>query len=133
MFFACPKGDKESAMDSRLFQIDPYAGVSYGMYNSIKGEKGSFEDFLLHYDATGASKGDNSWLTQVIMQKTTNALSSPEMWEAMSAFGISGLDFGSSSAYFDTQAYGLKMQLLEAFSKRDDYAQMKPLLQQLLS
>lgn len=120
-------------MDSRLFQIDPYAAASYGMYDSVKGKEGSFEDFLLHYDAGGASEGDNSWLTQIIMQKTTNALSSPEVWDAMNALGVSGLDLGSNSSYFDTQVYAAKMQLLEAFSKRDDYAQMKPLLQQLLS
>lgn len=119
-------------MDNRLFEIDPYAGVSYGLYNSIKGSDGSFEDFLLHYDSTGASEGDNSWLTRLITQKTTNALTSPQVWEAMSTLGVSGLDFGNESTFFDSQVFALKMQLMEAFSQRDDYDQMKPLLQQLL-
>ena len=41
-------------MDNRLFQIDPYAGISYGLYNSIKGDKGSFEDFFFFYDSSRA-------------------------------------------------------------------------------
>lgn len=120
-------------MDSRLFEIDPYAGASYALYTSVKGEDASFEDFLLHYDSTGASEGDNAWLSRLAVEKTTQAFSTPEVWEAMRALGISGLDFGTSMTYFDSQVYAAKMQLMEAFSKRDDYAQMKPLLQQLLS
>jgi len=122
-------------MDNRLFQIDPYAGISYGLYNSLKGEKGSFEDFLLHYDSTGANNEDSSWLTKLVKEDTTNALSSPEVWEAMNILGVNGVDFlgaGSSSDFFDTQASGLKLQLMQAFSKRDDYKEMKPLLEQLM-
>lgn len=123
-------------MDNRLFQIDPYAGISYGLYNSLKGEKGSFEDFLLHYDSTGANNDDSSWLTKLIKEDTANALNSPEVWEAMNVLGINGLDLMSgvtSSDFFDTQASALKMQLMEAFSKRSDYKEMKPLLEQLMS
>ena len=123
-------------MDNRLFQIDPYAGISYGLYNSLKGEKGSFEDFLLHYDSTGANNEDSSWLTKLIKEDTTNALTSPEVWEAMNILGVNGADLlgvGSSSDFFDTQVSGLKLQLMQAFSKRDDYEEMKPLLDQLLS
>jgi len=123
-------------MDNRLFQIDPYAGISYGLYNSLKGEKGSFEDFLLHYDSTGANNEDSSWLTKLIKEDTTNALTSPEVWEAMNILGVNGADLlgvGSSSDFFDTQVSGLKLQLMQAFSKRDDYKEMKPLLDQLLS
>ncbi|WP_263832115.1 hypothetical protein [Sulfurospirillum oryzae] len=122
-------------MDNRLFQVDPYAGISYGLYNSIKGDKGSFEDFLLHYDSTGANKDDSSWLTKLIKEDTNNALSSPEVWNAMNTLGINGLDLlgaGSSSDFFDTQASALKLQLMQAFSKREDYAKMKPLLEQLM-
>lgn len=120
-------------MDNRLFQIDPYAGISYGLYNSLKGEKGSFEDFLLHYDSTGANEGDSSWLTKLITEDTTNALNSPEVWEAMNTLGISGLNFMGSSDYFDTQVSALKLQLMQAFSQREDYEEMKPLLEQLMS
>ncbi|AFL67677.1 hypothetical protein [Sulfurospirillum barnesii] len=120
-------------MDSRLFQIDPYAGIGYGMYNSIKGEEGSFEDFLLHYDSTKANEGDNSWLSNLIAKETLNAFSSPDVWQAMNTLGISGLDFMGSSNFFDAQVYALKIQLFEAFSKRDDYKEMEPLLKQLLS
>lgn len=123
-------------MDNRLFQIDPYAGISYGLYNSLKGEKGSFEDFLLHYDSTGANNDDSSWLTKLIKEDTTNALNSPEVWEAMNVLGINGLDLMSgvtSSDFFDTQVSALKLQLMQAFSKREDYEEMKPLLEQLMS
>lgn len=120
-------------MDSQLFQVDPYAGVSYGLYKAAKGDNASFEDFLLHYDSHAANEGDNSWLTRMVSEKTSNLLSSPEVWEAMNSVGVSGLDFGSSSNYFDTQVYAAKMQLLEAFSKREDFSQMKPLLNSLLS
>lgn len=123
-------------MDNRLFQIDPYAGISYGLYNSIKGDKGSFEDFLLHYDSSGANNEDSSWLTKLVREDTNNALSSPQVWEAMNALGVSGLDLMSSASsadFFDTQASALKLQLMQAFSKRDDYETMKPLLEQLLS
>lgn len=120
-------------MESRLFELDPYAGIGYGLYNSIKGEEGSFEDFLLHYDSTKANDGDNSWLTHLITQDTLSTLSSPEVWEAMNTLGIGGLDFGSSSTFFDSQVFALKMQLFEAFSQRDDYKEMEPLLKQLLS
>ena len=120
-------------MESRLFELDPYAGIGYGLYNSIKKEEGSFEDFLLHYDSIKANEGDNSWLTQLIAQDTLSTLSSPEVWEAMNTLGIGGLDFGSSSIFFDSQVFALKMQLFEAFSQRDDYEEMEPLLKQLLS
>ncbi|ATB68535.1 hypothetical protein FA592_09080 [Sulfurospirillum diekertiae] len=123
-------------MDSRLFQIDPYAGISYGLYNSIKGDKGSFEDFLLHYDSTGANNEDSSWLTKLVKDDNNKALSSPAVWEAMNTLGVNGLDLMSSvssSDFFDTQASALKLQLMQAFSKREDYAQMKPLLEQLMS
>jgi len=123
-------------MDNRLFQIDPYAGISYGLYNSLKGEKGSFEDFLLHYDSTGANKEDSSWLTKLIKEDTNKALSSPEVWEAMNLLGVNGLNLASSidsSDFFDTQVSALKLQLMDAFSKRSDFKEMKPLLDQLLS
>lgn len=124
-------------MDNRLFQIDPYAGISYGLYNSLKGGKGSFEDFLLHYDSSGANKEDSSWLTKLVKEDTSNALSSPEVWEAMNVLGVNGLDLVNSigtSDFFDTQVGALKLQLLEAFSKRSDFnKEMKPLLKQLLS
>lgn len=123
-------------MDNRLFEIDPYAGVSYGLYKSYKGNKGSFEDFLLHYDSTGANKDDNSWLTNVIKEDTNNALNSTTVWDAMKTLGINGLDLMSSatsSDFFDTQASALKLQLMQAFSKRKDYEQMKPILNQLMS
>ena len=96
-------------------------------------KRGVLRIFLLHYDSIKANEGDNSWLTQLIAQDTLNTLSSPEVWEAMNTLGISGLDFGSSSIFFDSQVFALKMQLFEAFSQRDDYEEMEPLLKQLLS
>lgn len=123
-------------MESRLFEMDPYAGISYGLYHSLKGEKGSFEDFLLHYDSSAANKEDSSWLTNLVKEDTNKALTSPAVWEAMNVLGVKGVDLlstTSSSDFFDTQVGALKLQLLEAFSKRSDFKEMKPILQQLLS
>ncbi|MCD8543493.1 MAG: hypothetical protein LRY52_01125 [Sulfurospirillum cavolei] len=121
-------------MDSRLFEIDPYAGASYALYTSVKGEDASFEDFLLHYDSTGASEGDNSWLTNMITQDTLGLISSSSVFEALNLLSAdTALDFGSSSTYFDSQVYAAKMELLQAFSQRDDYSEMQPLLRELLS
>jgi len=41
------------------FMIDPMAASSYGLYNSLKGEEGSFVDFLLSYDSKAANDNDN--------------------------------------------------------------------------
>lgn len=120
-------------MDSRLFEIDPYAGASYALYTSVKGEDASFEDFLLHYDSMGASEGDNSWLTKMITQDTLGLLTSSSAFETLGLLGAESLDFGTSTTYFDTQVYAAKMQLLQAFSQRDDYSEMQPLLRELLS
>ena len=55
-------------MQTNLFLVDPMAASSYGLYNSIKGEKGSFVDFLLSYDSKAANESDNSWLDKLVNQ-----------------------------------------------------------------
>lgn len=120
-------------MDSRLFEIDPYASVSYGLYNSFKGNKGSFEDFLLHYDSSGANKGKNEWLTKLVEKSTLEAVSSPEVFEAQGVLGIHDFSFLNKSSFFDTQINAYKLQLMDAFSKREDYKNTMPLLKQLLA
>lgn len=107
-------------MDARLFAIDPLAGIGYGMYNALKKEEGSFEDFLLHYDSHEANEGDNGWLTKIIQGDMKNALSSPEVWSAMQTLGINELDFISSSDYFETQVHAYRLTLMQEMQKRGE-------------
>lgn len=105
-------------MDTRLFSIDPVAGIGYGLYNALKKGEGSFEDFLLHYDSHAANEGDNSWLTKAIHEDISSALSSPQVLEAMNVLGVGELDFLTSADYFDAQVNAYKFQLLQAMQKR---------------
>ena len=105
-------------MDTRLFEVDPLAGIGYGMYNAVKKGEGSFEDFLLHYDSHAVNEGDNSWLTKMVGDDIASALSSKEVLEALDVLGIDGLGLGLQSNFFDTQVESLKLQLLQEMQKR---------------
>lgn len=132
-------------MYGNLFAIDPMAASSYGLYNSVKKEEGSFLDFLLSYDSKGANESDNSWLSDLVggdMSKITSvevlqALASTEVnsmdilsqsnyfgtqsesIESLSFAGVSTMDFLSQKSYFDTQAEGYKLLLTNEMKKRD--------------
>jgi len=107
-------------MNTHLFQIDPQAGIAYGMYNALKKGEGSFEDFLLHYDSHAVNEeDDNSWLSKLVGENMTAALSSPELMEAMGTLGIGQLDFLASADYFGTQVSAYKLQLMQEMNKRD--------------
>ncbi len=107
-------------MDERLFAIDPYAGIGYGMYNALKKGEGNFEDFLLQYNSHEANEGDSSWLTKIMQKDMSNALSSPEVWSAMDTLGINSLDFISTSDYFETQVQGYRFILMQEMHKRGE-------------
>jgi len=117
-------------MDTRLFQIDPQAGIAYGMYNALKKDEGSFEDFLLHYDSHAVNEeNDNSWLTKLVDENMSAALGSPELIEAMGYVGVGQLDFLTSADYFDTQVRGHKLQLMQEMNKRNMEIPQKELLE----
>jgi hypothetical protein len=103
---------------SILFQIDPMAASSYGLYNSLKEGEGSFIDFLLHYDSKGANEGDNSWMTKLVNKNTIEKLSSPQVAQALSQsdFDFSGLI--STSDYFDTKVQMYKLQISQEMARR---------------
>lgn len=105
-------------MDSRIFEIDPQAGIAYGMYNALKKEEGSFEDFLLHYNSHEANEGDNGWLTKMMQSSISQSLSSSEVMSAMSQLGVKEFDFLSSLDFFETQAYAYRQKLLQEMHKR---------------
>jgi len=106
-------------MDTHLFQIDPQAGIAYGMYNALKKSEGSFEDFLLHYDSHAVNEeNDNRWFTKLVGEDISSALASPEVVEAMSFLGMSDLDFLATSDYFDTQVNAYKLKLMQEMNKR---------------
>ncbi len=106
-------------MQTNLFTIDPMAASSYGLYNSIKGEKGSFEDFLLSYDSKKANDSDNSWLDKLVTKENLSKITSPEVLKNLNLSGVSTMDFLSKKSYFDTQAEGYKMILMKEMSKRN--------------
>jgi 3-methyladenine DNA glycosylase Tag len=103
---------------SILFQIDPMAASSYGLYNSFKEGEGSFIDFLLNYDSKGANEGDNSWMTKLVNQKTLQNISSPEIAQALIQNGIDFTGFISASDYFDTKVAMYKLQIEQEIAKR---------------
>ncbi len=107
-------------MDTRLFEVDPYAGVAYGMYAALKKSDASFEDFLLHYDSHSVNEGDNAWLTKLARENMSNALGTPEVLEAMDLLGVGNLDLLSSASFFDTQTSAYRLQLLQAMHERGE-------------
>ena len=106
-------------MQTNLFIIDPMAASSYGLYNSIKGNKGSFVDFLLSYDSKAANESDNSWLDKLVNKENLSKITSPEVLKNLNLSGINTMDFLSQKSYFDTQAEGNKMILMKEMNNRN--------------
>jgi len=106
-------------MSARLFEIDPYAGVQYAMYSSIKKDEGNFLDFLLQYDSHGVNKGDSSWLTKLVTSQTSASLSSPEFLEMAGWLGVSTQEMLLNTSTFDTQVSAYKLQLQLEIAKRN--------------
>ena len=106
-------------MQANLFMIDPMAASSYGIYNSLKGDKGSFVDFLLNYDSKKANDNDNSWLNKLVTKENISNITSPEVLQSLNLSGIRTNDFLFQKSYFDTQAEGYKMILLKEMNKRN--------------
>lgn len=105
-------------MQTNLFLVDPMAASSYGLYNSIKGDKGTFVDFLLNYDSKKANESDNSWLEKLISKDNISKISSPEVLKNLNLSGMNTMDFLSQKSYFDTQADGYKQILLKEMDNR---------------
>lgn len=105
-------------MQTNLFLVDPMAASSYGLYNSIKGDKGTFVDFLLNYDSKKANESDNSWLEKLISQENINKINSPEVLKALNLTGMSTMDFLSQKSYFDTQIEGYKQILFKEMNNQ---------------
>jgi hypothetical protein len=105
-------------MQSDLFRLDPMAASSYGIYNSIKGEDGSFLDFLLNYDSKEANEEDNSWINKLLTKDNLNDITSSEVLKELNLSGFSTTDFLSRKSYFDTQVEGYKLILTQEMNKR---------------
>jgi hypothetical protein len=106
-------------MQTNLFLIDPMAASSYGLYNSIKGEEGSFVDFLLSYDSKKANENDNSWLDKLVSKENLSKITSPEVLKNLNLNGVSTTDFLSQRTYFDTQVEGYKQIVIKEMIKRN--------------
>jgi len=106
-------------MYTNIFTIDPMAASSYGIYNSLKGEEGSFVDFLLTYDSHEANEGGNDWLSKIVNEDSLKQINSPEVLKSLSISGINTMDFLSQKSYFDTQVSAYKLQLTQEMEKRN--------------
>ena len=106
-------------MYTNLFMLDPMAASSYGLYNSIKGDKGSFEDFLLNYDSKKANDFDNSWLDKLVNKENLSKITSPEVLKDLNLTQIHTTDFLSQKSYFNTQFEGYKQILLKEMNRRN--------------
>lgn len=83
-------------MDTRLFAVDPYASAQYGMYTRLTEGKGSFEDFLIHYDSHSVNKGDFSWLANLVkggdaQNVALSLLSNSASWVGMGSANFLGI------------------------------------------
>lgn len=106
-------------MNTNLFIIDPMAASSYGLYNSVKKDEGSFVDFLLNYDSKKANEQDNSWFTDMVSEDTLTKIKSPEVLQSLNLSGISSEGMFSVKSYFDTKIEAYKLQLIQEMKKRD--------------
>jgi len=120
-------------MYTNLFTIDPMAASSYGIYNSLKGEEGTFVDFLLSYDSHEANEeGSNDWLSKIVNEDTLKQINSPEALKSLSISGINTMDLLSQKSYFDTQVSAYKLQLTQEMEKRNINIPVLPIESSLL-
>ncbi len=108
-------------MDAKaLFTLDPMAAISYGQYNAVKKDKGSFEDFLLHYNSYEANEGNSKWLQNLISKNSgLNALASnPELLNSMDALGFDFSSSISTSNFLDTKIELLKLNILSKINNK---------------
>ena len=105
-------------MNTYLFQIDPMAASSYGLYKSLKKEEGSFVDFLLSYDSHSVNEGDNSWLNKVLFENLSEKLTSPTLMEALNFSNVNTIDLFSSQNFFDSQVQMYKLQVKQEMAKK---------------
>ncbi len=98
-------------------------GLDYAKYQSIKGDKGDFVDFLLKYDSVKSEEGDDSWMSSLFGGSDLLESLSPEaltMLDSKSTQNIFGdaKDSDGAALMMDTQVSALKMQLLDGFRQR---------------
>ncbi len=117
-------------MDAKaLFKLDPLAGISYAQYNEVKKGKGSFEDFLLHYDSYNANKGKNDWLTNLISSE--GGFEKIASSELLNSLDLSKFSFSlSTNTFLNTKALVFKHQaLLQLQKKSYNSEQLEALIQ----
>ncbi len=105
---------------TQLFAIDPAAAVSYAQYNTVKEGKGSFEDFLLHYDSHEANEGGSNWLDRLIQNEGGfNTLAKhPELVNSLRGRDFNFLKGFSTSDFFGAKIESLKMMALLGVSPK---------------
>jgi len=118
-------------MSSKLFAIDPMAASSYGLYNSVKGEEGTFLDFLLNYNSTDANDGDNSWLSDLVTNDSLSNIKSSDVLQELSKTGainnfnslssLSTMDLLSQMNSDETNTVDLLSQFTSSSTNTSDY------------
>lgn len=106
-------------MNTYLFQIDPMAASSYGLYNSFKKGEGSFVDFLLHYDSHSVNEGNSEWLTKLVGEDILSKVTDTTTLKALSSYGLDTFSLFSQKSYFDTQVEAYKIKLQQEMAKRN--------------
>ncbi len=102
-------------------------GIDYAKYQSIKGDKGDFVDFLINYDSKASENGDESWMNSLF---GSNDLLNSLPAEAYSKLDsktiqdIASQTTDNSFSAIDTEVASLKLQLLNAFKTRYENSNM---------
>lgn len=108
-------------MDAKaLFALDPMAAISYGQYNAVKKNEGSFEDFLLHYNSYEANEGGSDWLSNLISQEGgySKLSSSPELLQSLDLSNFNFTSSLSTSDFLSTKADAYKLQVLSLMQQK---------------
>lgn len=110
-------------MDSIFAQLGLNTALDYGKYQALKGEKGDYVDFLLHYDIVKSEEGDDSWMNSLFGVDDMMGSLPPEALAMMDSAKSGGLlgdskKEQSSTLMMDAQVSALKLQLIGAFKQR---------------
>jgi hypothetical protein len=114
-------------MNPVFTQLGLNTAIDYGKYQALKGNKGDYVDFLLHYDSVKAEDGDSSWMNSLLGTNDLTSTMSPQALAMMGGTQADALlgssasankDSGNSTLMMDAQVSALKLQLLDAFKQR---------------
>jgi len=98
--------------------------VDYAKYNALKGNKGDYVDFMLHYDDEASQNGDESWMdslfggSDMLNSIPADVYSKLDSKTLQSIATSSVASVSNSFGAMDAQVGALKLQLVNAFEAR---------------